>query len=123
MKAEIHPKLKQTKVHCNGCKTEFITEATVDSITVDICSQCHPFYTGKQKLVDTAGRVEKFKARAEAAKKSKSAEAKRVAAKAEQEGEEVQEADPELKEIAEELEAGTVDTAEPSSEASKTTEP
>ncbi len=111
MKTGIHPELKHTEVHCNGCNIEFTTEATVESITVDICSNCHPFYTGKQKLVDTAGRVEKFKARTAAAKKTQAAEAKRLAAKAEQEGEEAQKADPEMKEIAEELKAETVDTA------------
>jgi large subunit ribosomal protein L31 len=109
MKAGIHPELMKTKVHCNGCGTDFETMDTVESITVDICSNCHPFYTGKQKLVDTAGRVEKFKARAEAAKKKQAAEAKRVATKAEKEGAEVQADDPELKEIAQELKAETVD--------------
>lgn len=109
MKAGIHPELQKTKVHCNGCGTEFETMDTVESITVDICSNCHPFYTGKQKLVDTAGRVEKFEARAAAAKKRQAADAKRVAAKAEKEGAEVQAADPEIKEIAEELKAETVD--------------
>lgn len=68
MKAGIHPELFDTKVHCNGCGTDFVTRATVPEITVEICSSCHPFYTGKQKLVDTAGRVEKFEARRKAAK-------------------------------------------------------
>lgn len=111
MKAGIHPELKKTKVHCNGCNIEFETAATVESITVDICSNCHPFYTGKQKLVDTAGRVEKFKQRAEAAKKRQSATSERVAAKAEREAAAAQAEDPELKEIAEELEEHTVDQA------------
>lgn len=109
MKTGIHPELMKTKVHCNGCGTEFETMDTVESITVDICSNCHPFYTGKQKLVDTAGRVEKFKARSEAAKKKQADEAKRAAAKAEKEGAEVQAEDPKLKEIAKELQAETVD--------------
>lgn len=117
MKAEIHPELKKTKVHCNGCNTEFETESTVESITVDICSNCHPFYTGKQKLVDTAGRVEKFKARTEAAKKKQAASAKQAEAKAEKEGEAAQAEDPELKEIAEELKEETVDTAPETTEA------
>jgi len=109
MKTGIHPELKKTKVHCNGCNTEFETATTVESISVDICSNCHPFYTGKQKLVDTAGRVEKFKQRAEAAKKRQAAASKKAAVKAEQEAEEAQADDPELKEIAEELEDATVD--------------
>jgi len=109
MKTGIHPELMKTKVHCNGCGTEFETTDTVESITVDICSNCHPFYTGKQKLVDTAGRVEKFKARTEAAKKKQADEAKRVATKAEKEGDEIQAKDPALKEIAEELRAETVE--------------
>lgn len=69
MKADIHPEYVQTKVRCNGCGTEFDTRSTVSEITVEICSNCHPFYTGKQKLVDTAGRVDKFNARREAASK------------------------------------------------------
>jgi large subunit ribosomal protein L31 len=60
-----------TKVHCNSCDTKFETHSTVPEITVEICSNCHPFYTGKQKLIDTAGRVDKFKARQEQAAKLK----------------------------------------------------
>lgn len=71
MKAGIHPELKQTKVSCLGCGTTFNSVSTVDQITVDVCSQCHPFYTGKQKLVDTAGRVDRFRAKAETAKSRK----------------------------------------------------
>ncbi len=59
MKTDIHPKYMNTKVHC-ACGHEFETRATVESIRVDICSACHPFYTGKQKFVDTTGRVERF---------------------------------------------------------------
>ncbi len=63
MKAGIHPQIYETVVHCNGCNTTFTTHTTVKEINVEICSNCHPFYTGKQKLIDTAGRVDKFKAR------------------------------------------------------------
>ena len=63
MKTAIHPQVFETTVHCNGCNTTFTSHATVKDITVEICSNCHPFYTGKQKLIDTAGRVDKFKAR------------------------------------------------------------
>jgi len=73
MKTGIHPEIFETTVHCNGCNTTFTTHSTVKDINVEICSNCHPFYTGKQKLIDTAGRVDKFKARK--AKASKLAEA------------------------------------------------
>jgi large subunit ribosomal protein L31 len=59
MKADIHPKYVACKVTC-GCGSTFTTRATVPELNVEICSSCHPFYTGKQKFVDTAGRVEKF---------------------------------------------------------------
>ncbi len=59
MKADIHPKYVECKVTC-GCGNSFTTRATVPALAVEICSVCHPFYTGKQKFVDTAGRVEKF---------------------------------------------------------------
>ena len=63
MKKDIHPKYyTDAKVVC-ACGSEFTTGSTVQEIRVEICSQCHPFYTGKQKLVDTARRVEKFEAR------------------------------------------------------------
>ncbi len=60
MKKEIHPEYHKTLVHC-ACGNEFETGSTIKEIKVEICSQCHPFFTGKQKLIDTAGRVEKFK--------------------------------------------------------------
>ena len=61
MKAEIHPNWVETTVTCLGCNTTFQSHSTVPEITVEICSNCHPFYTGKQKLVDTAGRVDRFR--------------------------------------------------------------
>lgn len=60
MKEKIHPELKDVKVVC-ACGESFTTRSTQESIHVDICSKCHPFFTGKQKLVDAEGRVEKFK--------------------------------------------------------------
>ncbi len=78
MKSSIHPELKATKVNCLGCGTAFESTSTVDQITVDVCSLCHPFYTGKQKLVDTAGRVDKFRTRTEAAKSQKQALGKKA---------------------------------------------
>ncbi len=59
MKPEIHPKYADCAVHC-ACGNNFTTRATVKEMRVDICSNCHPFYTGKQKFVDAAGRVERF---------------------------------------------------------------
>lgn len=59
MKKGIHPEYKMTKVTC-ACGNTFETRSTVEKLNVEICSNCHPFFTGKQKLVDTAGRVEKF---------------------------------------------------------------
>jgi large subunit ribosomal protein L31 len=59
MKPDIHPKYLKATVRC-ACGNTFETESTVEEIKVAICSNCHPFYTGKQKLVDTAGRIEKF---------------------------------------------------------------
>ena len=60
MKKGIHPEYQKTKVHC-ACGNEFETASTKKTINVEICSSCHPFFTGKQKLVDTAGRVERFR--------------------------------------------------------------
>jgi large subunit ribosomal protein L31 len=62
MKQGIHPEYKATTVRCS-CGEEFQTHSTVSELRVDICSKCHPFYTGKQKLVDTGGRVERFERR------------------------------------------------------------
>ena len=63
MKTDIHPKyFKDAKVIC-ACGNTFTTGATRAEIRVEICSKCHPFYTGEEKLIDTAGRVEKFRAR------------------------------------------------------------
>ncbi len=59
MKKDIHPKYTKAKVTC-ACGYSFETRSTVEELHVEICSNCHPFFTGKQKLIDTAGRVEKF---------------------------------------------------------------
>lgn len=59
MKTDIHPEYKMTKVTCS-CGNSFITRSTQDELHVELCSECHPFYTGKQKLVDSGGRVERF---------------------------------------------------------------
>ena len=60
MKDSIHPEYFETTVRC-GCGNEVQTRATLKELSVEVCSKCHPFYTGKQKLMDTAGRIEKFK--------------------------------------------------------------
>jgi len=61
MKADIHPVYNQTKVTC-ACGNEFVTGSTVTEIKLEVCSKCHPFYTGSQRLLNEAGgRVEKFK--------------------------------------------------------------
>ena len=59
MKCDIHPEYKEISVSC-ACGNTFQTRSTIDTIHVEICSACHPFYTGKQKMVDSAGRVERF---------------------------------------------------------------
>ena len=64
MKKEIHPEYKETVFSC-ACGAKYETSSTIDSKSIDLCSNCHPFYTGKQKLIDAAGRVEKFKRRYE----------------------------------------------------------
>lgn len=60
MKSSIHPNYKAATITC-ACGSVVETRSTVQKIHVEICSNCHPFYTGKQKLMDTAGRVEKFR--------------------------------------------------------------
>jgi large subunit ribosomal protein L31 len=60
MKDKIHPKYELTKVTC-ACGNVIETRSTVKDLKVEICSACHPFFTGKQKLVDTAGRIERFR--------------------------------------------------------------
>jgi len=60
MKQDIHPDYKVAKVHC-ACGEAFQTRSTKTDIRLDICSNCHPFFTGKQKLIDTEGRVDKFR--------------------------------------------------------------
>ena len=61
MKAEIHPNYTEVTVTCS-CGNTFKTRSTAgQDLTIEVCSQCHPFFTGKQKIVDTAGRVDKFR--------------------------------------------------------------
>jgi len=88
MKTGIHPEYVECQVHCS-CGNEFTTRSTVPSLRVELCSECHPFFTGKQKLVDTGGRVDRFNrrlAKAAPAKKgakgAKSADAEKATAEA-----------------------------------------
>ena len=60
MKTDIHPEYATATVHC-ACGNKFETRSTIADISTDVCAECHPFYTGKQRLVDTAGRVERFR--------------------------------------------------------------
>jgi large subunit ribosomal protein L31 len=62
MQPDIHPKYIETTVTC-ACGTTYQTRSTVSDLRVAVCSKCHPFFTGRQRLVDTAGRVEKFQRR------------------------------------------------------------
>jgi large subunit ribosomal protein L31 len=79
MKEKIHPKYSEIQVTCS-CGNTFTTRSTVGKpLHVEVCSSCHPFYTGKQKVMDTAGRIDKFRQRYAA---KKPAEAKKPAARA-----------------------------------------
>ena len=62
MKDSLHPKYEEVSVRC-ACGNEFVTRSTKKELSVVLCNECHPFYTGKQKFVDTAGRIEKFQKR------------------------------------------------------------
>ncbi len=70
MKKDIHPKYQKVMVTC-ACGNSFETKSTKDKLIVEVCSACHPFYTGKQKILDTAGRVEKFNRRYKKKEESK----------------------------------------------------
>jgi large subunit ribosomal protein L31 len=65
VKPKTHPKYFQAAVHCGSCGTEFTLGSTRQELRVDVCSNCHPFYTGKQNIIDTAGQVERFQRRLE----------------------------------------------------------
>lgn len=70
MKKDIHPQIHEVTARC-ACGSSFQTVSTQNRIEVDICSQCHPMFTGQQKFVDTAGRIEKFNARYDTTKATK----------------------------------------------------
>lgn len=85
MKAGIHPTYNEgAKVKC-ACGAKFEIGSTMESYDIEICGNCHPFYTGKQKLIDTAGRVDKFRARMEASNKRQAEDAARSGSKGKKE--------------------------------------
>ena len=83
MKADIHPEYATATVKC-GCGSTFLTRSTIAEIHTDVCAECHPFYTGKQRFMDTAGRIERF--RQKFAKPGEKAAAAAAAAAAPSEG-------------------------------------
>lgn len=90
MKKDIHPKYQKAKVTC-ACGNKFEVGSTVSEIKIELCHMCHPFYTGKQKLVDTARRVEKFQeklAKKEAAAKVRKGKAQKRAVRAQKKAKE-----------------------------------
>jgi large subunit ribosomal protein L31 len=80
MQEGIHPNYPAARVTC-ACGHSFVTRSTRGDFSVDVCSECHPFYTGTQKLIDTAGRVDRFRKRYEKKAPAKAAEAKPAEAK------------------------------------------
>lgn len=80
MKTDIHPEYVDCTVTCS-CGNTFTTRATVPELRVELCSECHPFFTGKQKLVDTGGRVERFNKRYSAVESASERKAKKQAAR------------------------------------------
>ena len=80
MKKDIHPKFNQAKVKCQ-CGNKFVVGSTLEEIKVEVCSKCHPFFTGKTNLIDTEGRVDKFKAKLVKAAEMKETKKKKVATK------------------------------------------
>jgi large subunit ribosomal protein L31 len=81
MKTGIHPDYTACQVHCS-CGHTYVTRSTRNELRVELCSECHPFYTGKQKVVDTAGRVERFQRRQAATAAAQKAQAAQKAAAA-----------------------------------------
>ena len=133
MKSGIHPKYKKCAVAC-ACGATFETRSVLEKINVEICSKCHPFYTGKQKLVDTAGRVEKFQRRYSTASYLKTAGVAKVADAPEtadvpkveeapkaEEAPEAAEA-PKAEDATESVDAATVEDAPETADATKTEE-
>lgn len=83
MKKDIHPKLNTEVTVTCACGNSFVTSSTIDAISVEICSNCHPYYTGKQKFIDTEGRIDKFNKKREMAKNKASKKKKKGTSKKE----------------------------------------
>lgn len=81
MKSDIHPKNFQTTIVCSTCGTQWPTTSTRQNLRVDICSHCHPFYTGEQRIVDTAGQVDRFMRRLQSSQVQQAEAARRREAK------------------------------------------
>lgn len=90
MKKDTHPEFKETTIEC-ACGKVFKTKSTKTGLEIEICSNCHPFYTGKEKIVDKMGRVEKFNKKREKAEKAKGEKAKKEQKKAQKEEQEKKE--------------------------------
>lgn len=90
MKKDIHPELKETTIEC-ACGKTFEVQSTKEDMEVEICSNCHPFYTGKEKIVDKMGRVEKFKQKMRKAEEEKGKQKKKKEEKAKKENSEKEE--------------------------------
>jgi large subunit ribosomal protein L31 len=84
MKKEIHPTMQKIDVKCNSCGASFSYLSTSETYSVEVCSNCHPFYTGDQRIMDTAGRADKFKKRMAKAAALQSSDSKKEAPKAEE---------------------------------------
>lgn len=93
MKAKIHPAYnEEIKVVCSACGSAFVTGSTKSDLHIEVCNNCHPFYTGEQKFLDTQGRVEKFQKKQEFAQKYKvSASSKKKKDKSTKEGKSLRE--------------------------------
>lgn len=77
MKPDIHPKTYHTDITCSTCGTAWPTISTRQGLRVDICANCHPFYTGEQRIVDTAGQVDRFMRRLQSSQNQQAAAARR----------------------------------------------
>lgn len=127
MKKGIHPEYKKSKVAC-ACGNTWETMSTKEEIHVELCSACHPFYTGKQKLVDTQGRVDKFEARRRKAEELGQATSKKKKVKSEEPTETKEEIiengvpEEKIEEIEQEFEEKTVELEETGTEEAPETE-
>ncbi len=118
MKSGIHPEYETARITC-ACGRVTETRTTVGEIHVEICSHCHPFYTGRQKLVDTAGRVERFKAKYGSPSAAPAAAEKPAAEEATEAGEDVVEDAAEEEEAVAEVPEGVVAEEAPDADAAE----